>query len=345
MVTRRARGRHRGRWVGRGVVAVAAAACPLIAAACAGSAGGVSRTDASHGTLVASREELILFPNLGAGEGGWCLTTVKAGGCQTFRLPVFQGPIVIEHWSGRQSFTSNGKSSSSRAVKEAIVLTTSEVAAVSLEGRAPIETHAESVLPDQLRAVVVELRGESRRRERGLFGEMVPAPLPFPRSHFTALSSKGEPIPQTRAPGPPLEFHVPSRRWGRSQPAPQGACGVMVGGFAGLTFEGGGVMTAVRPHTDVRGQEFVDCVKTTYMLGNWPLEADVLLDAAHPGSTPAPLPAMRPLAGHPGVFQGPGVEGETVARRIPGAWLLVAKGRGLEQRLTLLEHLRVTMYL
>jgi hypothetical protein len=71
---------------------------------------------------------------------------------------------------------------------------------------------------------------------------------------------------------------------------------------------------------------------------------NVLLDAAHPGSTPALLPAMQPLAGHPGVFRGPGVEGETIARRIPGAWLLVAKGKGLQQRLLVLSHIHVSVH-
>ena len=103
-------------------------------------------------------------------------------------------------------------------------------------------------------------------------------------------------------------------------------------------------MTAVRPHPNVRGREFVDCLRANYLLDNWPIEANVLLDAAHPGSVPALLPAMPPLARHPGVFQGPGGEGETVARRIPNAWLLVSKGKGLEQRLKVLEHLRATFH-
>lgn len=104
-------------------------------------------------------------------------------------------------------------------------------------------------------------------------------------------------------------------------------------------------MPAIRRHRDVRGREFVDCVRTTYLLRNWPIEADVLLDAEHPGSTPAPLLALRPLHGHAGVFAGPGEEGDTVARRIPGAWLLVAKGEGLRQRLAFLGHLHVTKHL
>jgi hypothetical protein len=104
-------------------------------------------------------------------------------------------------------------------------------------------------------------------------------------------------------------------------------------------------MTQVRPHREVYGREFVSCAYTAYLFKNWPIVAGVLLDASRPGATPASLPAMQPLQGHPGIFQGPGVEGETIARRIPGAWLVVAKGEGLQQRLTLLQHLQATIRL
>jgi hypothetical protein len=71
----------------------------------------------------------------------------------------------------------------------------------------------------------------------------------------------------------------------------------------------------------------------------------MLLDAAHPGVTPAPLPGMQPLVGHSGVFIGPGPESGELARRIPGAWLVVADGEDLAQRLVLLEHLQAKVNL
>lgn len=333
MRARRVRQPHRRRSSGFVIAVTVAVVCPLAAAACGESARGASQTNTPQGTQVVSHEEVVLLPRLGAGEGGWCLTTISAVGCPTLHLPVFQGPIVIENWSGQGS-------SSQTPVREAVILTTSQVAAVSLEGRAPIATRAESVLPNHLRVAVVELRGGSGGRVLG-----ITAPPALPRSHFTALDSKGEAIPQRRTPGPPLEFEVPSRSWGQSASAPPGVCGIEAKGLAGLVSEGGSVMTTVRPHPDIRGREFVDCLRASYLLDNWPLEADVLLDAGHPGSTPPPLTAMRPLAGHPEIFQGPGVEGETIARRIPGAWLLVAKGKDLGQRLIFLEHLRVRIRL
>lgn len=330
---------NRVRQLGQGVAAVATVTCLLTAVACAGSAGGTGQADQSKPTQVAGHDEVVLLPiTLGAGDGGWCLTTLRAGGCPTLHMPMFAGPIIFEHW-GAQGPSPSGLAPSI-PVREGFVLTTNEVAAVSFEDGAPIATRAESTLPVHLRAAVVELRGGPVRH---VFG--VTAPPPLPRSHFSPLNAKGEPIIETGAPGPPFEFEVPSRNWGRSARAPAGVCSVEATAAVGLLSEGGSVMTAVRPHPNVRGREFVDCVRASYVLNNWPLEANVLLDAARPGVTPAALPAMRPLAGHPGVFQAPGVEGETLARRIPGAWLVVVKGEGLRQRLTFLEQLRVAIHL
>jgi hypothetical protein len=50
-----------------------------------------------------------------------------------------------------------------------MVLTTSEVAAVSLEGRAPVATRASPLLPGHLRGVIIELRrGRVRMLELSL---------------------------------------------------------------------------------------------------------------------------------------------------------------------------------
>lgn len=271
------------------------------------------------GTLVVRDTRVLLLPPSGGGEGGWCMTT-SSGECPSLYSRPVSYPIVAETWGG----------SGSPPVDEGVVLTTSEVAAVSVNGSRAIPTRAESVLPDGLRAVVVELRGHS------LLG---------PRPRFTALDSRGDPIQRTTAPHPQIRFLVPSRTWKHPASAPRGICGLEATPLAGLVVGGGSVMTQVRPHREVFGREFVSCASTSYLFKNWPIVADVLLDASHPGTTPASLPVMHPLQGHPGVFQGPGVEGATVARRIPGAWVLVAKGKGLLQRLTLLEHLHAIVYI
>jgi hypothetical protein len=56
---------------------------------------------------------------------------------------------------------------------------------------------------------------------------------------------------------------------------------------------------------------------------------------------------MKTLAGHPGVFEAQSSEGRMVARRIPGAWLVVTEETtsGLAVPVELLEHLRATIHL
>jgi hypothetical protein len=302
--------------------------------ACQGSPSGVSQADTSRDVQVVSRNEVLFTPRLEAGEGGWCVTTVRSvNACPTFALQVFQEPIIVEDWSGQSS-------SSTTTVNEAVVVASSEVAAVELDKYAPVPTRAGVGLPDHLRAAIVELRGNSGGHVLG-----VAVPPPFPTSHFTALDGKGEPMRQVRTPGPPLEFRVPSRRLVRSEKAPLGICSLTVRGTLEFVFGTGRVMIVVEPHRNIRGREFVDCVRKTYLVGKTSIEANVLLDAARPGATPASLPGMQLLRRHRGVFRGPGVGGEMVARRIAGAWLVVTKGEGLDQRLTLLEHLHAQVHL
>jgi hypothetical protein len=223
------------------------------------------------------------------------------------------------------------------------VLTTSKVAAVSIDGGRAIRTRAESALPDNLRAAVVELRGGPYRHVPGFSINIRSVPL---RSlHFTPLNSKGEPIPQATEQNAPLAFYLPGRGWSRAASPPKGVCGIQANYLSGLVAPAGFVLTRVQPHAGIIGRPFVSCASNSYSLEGWPLVASVLLDATSPGSTPAALPGMKPLPGHPGFFQGPVAEGEAVAQRIPTAWLVVARGSGNAQRLLVLEHLHATVHL
>jgi hypothetical protein len=319
-------------------LAVALVAASLVTAACAGPVKHPGAKSTGRVTQRAGREAVILFPVLGAGEGGWCLSSVSDAvmDCPTYSLAAragpFVGPIVVESWKG-----SSG--SSNEPLRTALVLTTGEVAAVSFEGGAPIPTRGQPSLPDHMRSALVELPGGDGKH---VFG--VEEPPPLPRTRFTALNAGGELLPETDVLGPPLIFHNPVQTLAGSRGPVRGICGLRATRLAGLISEGGRVMTSAVPHRNVRGREFVTCIQRRYSLDGWPIEADLLLDAAHPGTSPAGLPAMRPLpdAEHAGVLEGPGAGGQAVARRVPGGWLVVAKGSGLAQRVMLLEHLNVS---
>jgi hypothetical protein len=90
-------------------------------------------------------------------------------------------------------------------------------------------------------------------------------------------------------------------------------------------------------------QPFVSCASNSYPYEGWPLVASVLLDPADPGSRPAALPGMRPLEGHDDVYEAEGSDGHMLMRRVPGAWLIVARGRNNGQLLRVLDHLTATV--
>ncbi|MGA9875622.1 MAG: hypothetical protein WBQ21_07425 [Solirubrobacteraceae bacterium] len=292
---------------------------------------------------VAIHERVVLLPSGEAGVGGWCLTTLGGSeggetGCKTGESAASGGPIVAEKPQSHIFVVGRGV-----PARTVIVLATSQVAAVSFEGYARVATHADVLLPDHMRGAVLELRG---RMGEGQTGELALRALRMLDSiKIIAWSRDGNPIAGTMAKAPALTFGVPSRSWSRGQRVQRGVCGISVSGLD-VSVQQGMVMTAVRAHRDVRGREFVNCARLDYWLARkWFIGADVLLDAAHPGETPARLPGILPLSGHSGTFVGAGAGGRELARRIPGAWLLVTQGKDLAQRLTLLEHLRATVHL
>lgn len=105
----------------------------------------------------------------------------------------------------------------------------------------------------------------------------------------------------------------------------------------------GDVATQIRHYGGLLGGALLSCVDMVYIYHEeHHLTSAVLLNASHPGATPPPLPAMKPLAGHPGIFETPGFGSEIVARRIPGAWIVVEEedNIGLRVPVELLKDLR-----
>jgi hypothetical protein len=167
---------------------------------------------------------------------------------------------------------------------------------------------------------------------------------PCPR--VTPLDADAKTIVKQGRPGVPLAFRLPRRHWEEPAHPPSGVCGLTETRLSRETapYEGT-VAIRVRPFPELLGQAFISCAETTYIYRNeHHLSAAVLLDAARPGATPPALLGMKPLAGHPSVFQAPP---NMFARRISGAWLVVEEvdNIGPSVPLELLEHLRATIRL
>jgi hypothetical protein len=276
-------------------------------------------------SIVKSRE-VLLVPSVDVGWAGWCVVAVDPsfGGCPPGRS---RPPILSE------SLSSGG------FPRETVgyVVTTEQVAAVSLNGEPAIATEHDRALPDGLRSVGFEIRGKSLLEE----SQAVP--------HFTPLNRNGGTVHRSvsalaLAAGQ-LGVEVPVRNLKNPETPSDGVCRIDAGRRSDLRVDGGGVIAHIVAHGGVIGQGFLSCASTSYTLDGWPLLAGVLLNASHPGLAPPPLAAMAPLRGHPGIVEAPGSEeGGMVARRIPGAWLVVARAR-LKERLSLLGDLRVELHL
>jgi hypothetical protein len=289
-----------------------------IAIACALAVSGCSATSTmTRPTVSARNEDILLLPPEQAGEAGWCMKTgATITGCTAYTLARL--PIVAESWGGA------GEGSSHRI--SGFALTTGEVTHVVLKGQT-IPTRAETMLPDGLRAVSVVFRGKGPSG-----GEF------FPR--LRPLDAQGRVMPRRR--GGPLITWTEPIRFSNVSHSTMGACYIAAGPIAGLVVGGGSVVSRIRSYPNLLGGALQACADSSYAINGQHLLATMLLSAAHPGSTPASLPAALPLRGHPGVYYEPEIEGgETLARRIDGAWLVVSKGENQQQRLMLLENLHV----
>lgn len=287
-----------------------------------------------------SSEEVALVPPHYAGVGGWCLRVLRRGGTAagcwtkerlvTARRPLgpFTGPIIAASASSNSIFVARGGGST---VVDVGLLVAPQVAAVAVGAHSWIATRGNTLLPDHLRGAIVRVRS----------GKLLPQ---LRIDDFAARNKTGKRLTSTGVLGMPLAFEVGAREWGHGEREPRGVCSLRVHGKSGLIFQSGSVMTQAVPHPDVRGREFVDCMHSVYMDGNGhPIEANILLDAAHPGATPAALPGMKALRGHPGIYVGPGPADQELARRARGAWLLVGEGESVDNRLAFLEHAHVML--
>ena len=296
---------------------------------CGGSSGRADRIAGRDGvTQMATNEYVVLAPQVLGGEGGWCMARPRAafglGACED---SPGVGPILAERWDSMGS----GSGSGIAAITEGVAVTTSVVTSVSVKPGSRIPTRLEAALPGGVRTVSVALRGNT-----------VEFALAKPR--FTPFSSDGRAIPQTGKPAV-LSFKAPVRVWVAPEPESTGLCKIVPSAVDGLRVLGGRVVTDWMSADGVPGEPFLSCISVRYGVRGSSLLASVLLDATHPGAVPGSLPAMKPVAGRRGVFDALGSNGPMVARRVPGAWLVVSNGEGETQRLILLEHVNAQIRL
>jgi hypothetical protein len=154
-----------------------------------------------------------------------------------------------------------------------------------------------------------------------------------------ALDRLGRVIPNHVSGG----YFVSSRWWQRPGRQPDGSCQLARHGLPGLVAHWGHVTDRIRAVSSARGTAFLSCLSTEYYLDGWGMTVAVLLNAQHPGAPVGPMPGTETVIGHPGVVNTryPTGFGAITARRTGEAWLVAQGGRDLTQRLQVLDALRI----
>jgi hypothetical protein len=268
-------------------------------------------------SLDVKSEPVILVPDIEAGKVGWCVAEADGASCP--QGPARQ-PIVAESWG----------SSSSPPVIEGYAVMSKQTAFVSIDGEPLVRTRAEPTLPDGLRTVAVKLTGTA-------LGKGIARVKP----HFVPFNARGEQLSERLTREAPLWSELPTQTV-RNSRRPAGACSLRTMNIRGLEIGEAKVVTRVATYRGLVGLGFMSCASTFYKLKGSPMVAAILLSASHPGSIAPDLPAMKLVLGSSDIFLARGFEGEMLARRIGGGWLVVSQGDELRRR-TLLNDLRATV--
>ena len=222
-----------------------------------------------------------------------------------------------------------------------MLVTTSDVVAVSVDGGAALPTQPLSPAPNEFRSLFFEIRGlrsaEVKRRTARF------------RLEYTAFAANGSPIPISAAPPSPPSPALETRLWKQPAKPAHGVCEIETRRFRGLVPFNGAVVSVLRPLRGVPGEPYLTCATTAYTYnGAIGLEAYVLINATDPRSRAAPVPGVEPVPMRPGVYQSLLWFSEStafVARRVGGAWLVVTGGTTLQQRLSLVSDLSVRLHI
>lgn len=296
-------------------------------------------------SLAGWRYDIELAPTAEAGKVGWC-----------------EGTFYLRDGKGPGGFGQSSCPGSPPTVDEPLfaqagttgpgiwdVLTAPNVAAVRIAGVGTILTRPDPRLPYGYRAAVIDL----------------PRALPGAGPKLTALDAAGHAIagPSTHETAEPA---MPTRRWRAGEPV-RGSCSIHARPGSGVQAREGTVVTRIIPAHGIVGHAFFTCINAQVSIRTataFPLLAALMLDAAHPGRTLAPLPDMHAVPGQPGILERqspfprtrrhrrnrhpePGPPGEVpdspfqglTARRIGNAWLVVEGGSSLAERIHALRAL------
>lgn len=222
-------------------------------------------------------------------------------------------------------------------------MTLPEVSAVLVEGKMRVPSETLPGLPYGLRAVRVTTPYEEPQGFPGPLASHLPAIKPM-----VALGAGGQVIPESSSRETrETPFQGTVHRWSSPSGPTQGSCELHAATKAGLIAESGATLSNIRPYPgQIFADAFLPCASTLYSLDGHQLRAYLLLDAAHPGTPPAPIPGLEPMPSAPSIMDGNGgfYGGPTdlITERSGAGWVAV-QGGGESERMQLLEDLSASI--
>jgi hypothetical protein len=260
---------------------------------------------------------------------GWCTSLVTYRGAQRFDLGT-GGCNGAPPAVGAPVFGADDGGIGMAGLS--YVFTAPQVAAVRVKGGPTILTRPDSRLPFGFRTAVFSLPERLSRIGVAL----------------SALDATGRVIPGDAYAQPVVEA---TRAWRAPEPPASGACSISAREGSSVVLKSGSVLSTAIGDPGIIGRAFLPCLDASFTLHGTRFAAAVLLDAKQPGQTPAELPDMQPLAGHPGIFarhramtnlfNDEANNLDISARRVKNTWLVIAGGANSTQRTAALTALTV----
>jgi hypothetical protein len=266
---------------------------------------------------------------------------VSTGGASDCGVVAQRGVPIIADFS--QSDVLGGAKATQISTTTLVLVTEPGVAAVRVSPTLTLLTRGDRQLPSGYRIAIAAQQALGKKTALPA-GAGAPIPL--------ALDRHGRPIratARTARLADPAVFWQAKAADGASKASrvasspPPGGCEIDTSGLAGATPEYGFVVQHVRGFPQLSAEDYLSCASADFTYHGRAVLAAILLDAQHPGATPALLPSLRHVSQRSRAFSlatSPAGGSEPItARRVGDAWLVVQAAGSMRARLAVLAGL------
>jgi hypothetical protein len=266
------------------------------------------------------------------------LVGVSGGGASDCGVVAQRGSPIIADFS--QSDVLAGAKTTPISTTTLVLVAEPDVAAVRVSPTLTLLTRPDRQLPSGYRIAIAAQQALGKKTA-----------LPVGRV-AVALDRHGRPIratARTARLADPAVFWQAKAADGASKGSrvatapPPGGCEIDTNRLAGATPEYGFVVQHVRGFPQLSAEDYLSCASADFTYHGREVLAAILLDAQHPGATPALLPNVRRVSQRSRAFSLAtslaGGSASIAARRVGDAWLVVQAAGSVRERLAVLAGL------